>query len=131
MGDLPEAGARNAIVFFEIPARDFERAHVFYSQILATELEIVEKTDPPRKFAALPIGPNGVGGAVVAMEGMVPSQNGTLVYLDGSPDLQPILERALRAGGRVLVPKTLLQENCYFAQLEDCEGNRIGLFSPS
>lgn len=122
---------RNAAVFFEIPVLDFQRAHAFYSKILATKLETIEKRDPPRRFAPLPHQAGGVGGALAEMEGMVPSEAGTLIYLDGGQDLEVILKRVEAAGGRVLKPKTFLQEHCFYAYFADTEGNRVGLFSPT
>jgi predicted enzyme related to lactoylglutathione lyase len=46
-------------------------------------------------------------------------------------DLRPVLDRAQAHGGDTLVERTALPAGMgYFAQLRDCEGNRVGLWSP-
>ncbi|MBL0009096.1 MAG: hypothetical protein IPP25_18480 [Saprospiraceae bacterium] len=49
----------------------------------------------------------GIGGAVVYAEGFYqPSEShGTLIYLNGNPDVQIILERVEAAGRKVVLPK--------------------------
>ena len=42
----------------------------------------------------------GVGGAIVAGEWYEPTTAGTLVYLNGDPDLSTVLDRVPKAGGR-------------------------------
>jgi predicted enzyme related to lactoylglutathione lyase len=72
----------------------------------------------------------GVGGAIVKVDGHVPSAQGTMVYLAGGDDLTVVLGRVGAAGGKVLVPKTAINpEYGFFAQFEDTEGNRVGLHS--
>jgi len=131
MSDTQIKPPANAIVFFEIPALDFQRALDFYSKVFNVTFPVIEKTDPPRRFARFPMHQNGVAGAVVEMEGMVPAATGTLVYLDGGGNMSPILDRVVQAGGSILVPKTQLQEGVFFAHFRDSEGNRLGLFSPN
>ena len=75
---------------------------------------------------------SGVGGALVDSGGShKPSAtDGPLIYLNGSPDLQIVLDRIETAGGKVLMPKTeITPEYGYMALLLDTEGNRIGLHS--
>lgn len=119
----------NALNWFEIPAADFERAKVFYGTILGSDL--TETTmDGASRMAFLPAGQNGVGGAIIQWEGCTPSQQGTVVYLNGGQDLQPALDRVQNAGGSVVIPKTAISpEHGYFALFLDSEGNRVGLHS--
>jgi len=75
---------------------------------------------------------NGVGGAVVDSGGFhKPSAtDGSLIYLNGNPDLQNILNRVVNAGGTIMVPKMEISpEYGYMAVIMDTEGNRIGLHS--
>ena len=75
---------------------------------------------------------NGVGGAVVHSGGFhKPSlSDGPLIYLNGNPDLQLVLDRVVAAGGSVMVPKTEISpEYGFMAVIIDSEGNRIGLHS--
>ncbi len=63
---------------------------------------------------------SGIGGAVVAGEGCVPSEVGPLIYLNSGKDLSPVLNRIEGAGGRVVLPKTLINEDAgYFALFID------------
>jgi uncharacterized protein len=74
----------------------------------------------------------GVGGAVVDSGGFhkPSSTDGPLIYLNGSPDLQAVLDKVEPAGGKIMVPKTEISpEYGYMAVFIDTEGNRIGLHS--
>ncbi len=72
---------------------------------------------------------NKVGGAILQMEGMNPSADGSTIYLNGGEDLSVPLARVEAAGGKVLMPKTDIQENGFIAQFTDTEGNRVALHS--
>jgi len=74
----------------------------------------------------------GIGGAIVDSGGFhKPSETeGPLIYLNGNPDVQIILDRVTAAGGRITVPKTMITpEYGFMAVIIDTEGNRIGLHS--
>ena len=72
-----------------------------------------------------------LGGALAEhSEFYFPGNQGTLVYLNGDPDLQAVLDRLEASGGRVLVPKTQISpEYGHMAIFEDSEGNRVALQS--
>lgn len=75
---------------------------------------------------------NGIGGAVVDSSGFhKPSAtDGPLIYLNGQPDVQQVLDKVDAAGGSIMVPKTEISpEYGYMAVILDTEGNRIGLHS--
>lgn len=118
----------NAVNWFEIPAKDFNRAKTFYSTVLGQEI-----TDAPMdgmKYAMFPCDmEKGVGGGIVEMEGFNPSQEGTTVYLNGGDDLSNPLSRVEDAGGKVLMPKTAIGENGFIAQFLDTEGNKVAFHS--
>lgn len=119
----------HALGWFEIPVSDFDRAKRFYSAIF--DFEMPEMTmGPCRMGFLLHEQGQGVGGAIVAGEGYVPSQAGSLVYLAGGADLSVVLGRVAGAGGTVLVPKTpITPEYGFFAYFLDTEGNKVGLHS--
>ncbi len=118
----------NLINWFEIPVTDMERATRFYSRLLDQEVQQAETMGFP--YAFLPMDREGVGGALAQGENYQPSDQGVTVYLAVGDDLAPALSRVEEAGGRVLAPKTLIdEENGYFALILDSEGNRIGLHS--
>jgi len=118
----------NAINWFEIPATNFTRAKDFYSNILSTELAVMEIMDI--QMAMFNSSDSEVGGAICKSEGHTPSQEGTVPYLNGGEDLSSVLDRVESAGGKVLVPKTKISDEIgFFAQFLDTEGNRIALHS--
>lgn len=117
-----------AIAWFEIPVKDFQRARSFYEGLLDVELR--EESMGPARMAIFPGRCDATGGCLVTMPDYEPSQSGSVVYLRTKGDLQAQLDRAPQLGGSVLWPKTALPEGMgFFAQIRDCEGNRVGLFS--
>ena len=53
-----------------------------------------------------------------------------MIYLNGNPDVQKVLDKVEAAGGKILVPKTEISpEYGFMAVFIDSEGNRIGLHS--
>lgn len=123
---------QNMIAWFEIPAADLDRARKFYETIFGVTLQEMGLANQLR-MAVFPVEAGAVGGALCEHPGFYrPSHDGTLVYLNGDPDLQLVLERVAPAGGRVIVPKTQISaEHGYMAVFEDSEGNRIALHSRS
>ena len=122
----------NAISWFEIPATDLNRATKFYEAIFDTQLIPLDLPEIKMRMFALTDMMSGVGGALVDSGGShKPSAtDGPLIYLNGSPDLQVVLDRIAAAGGKVLMPKTeITPEYGYMALFLDTEGNRIGLHS--
>ncbi len=120
----------NAVSWFEIPATDLKRAKKFYESIFGIELtEITMAGD--LKMAMFPTEDGTVGGAVCAHKDFYhPSQQGTMVYLNGSPDLQDVLSKVEGAGGKIFMPKTqITPEYGYMAVFIDSEGNRVALHS--
>jgi predicted enzyme related to lactoylglutathione lyase len=120
----------NVPAWFEIPTDDLDRAQHFYETVFAQPLkrERFGETD----IAVFPSGgkPHATG-ALVAMDDCRPSVLGSIVYLSVD-DLRPLLARAQAHGGDTLVPRTALPPGMgFFAQFRDCEGNRVGLWSPA
>ena len=98
---------KNAISWFEIPTTDLDRAQKFYETILDVKLTSLDM--PNFKMRMFPLEDmSGVGGALVYSPGFYkPSlTDGPLVYLNGNPDVQKILDRVEKAGGKIQVPKT-------------------------
>ena len=120
----------NAVNWFEIAVTDIKRATKFYETIFditMTPMEVAEIT-----MAMFPSGGIGgtVGGALVQSKMHKPSTTGVFVYLNGNPNLQLVLDRIPKAGGRVTVPKTQISEEYGFmAFFTDTEGNAIALHS--
>ena len=122
----------HAISWFEIPATDLERAQQFYESIFG--ISLIPMDMPNIKMRMFPIDDPmaGIGGAVVDSGGFhKPSAtDGVLVYLNGNPDVQQVLDKVTEAGGTIAVPKTeITPEYGHMAVIIDTEGNRIGLHS--
>ena len=122
----------NAINWFEIPVANYERAKKFYSTVLGAELMDMPKTEETTnmKYGFFPsVMEKGVGGAIVEMEGLNPSADGSIVYLNGGDDLAEPLSRIEAAGGKIIMPKTAIGENGFIAQFIDTEGNKVAFHS--
>jgi len=118
---------KHYINWFEIPAFSFERAVGFYSHIYGIKMDSTEANGYSMAFFPAK---GGIGGAIVVGEGCVPNTTGPLLYLNGGKDLDIVLSKVEAAGGRVIMPKTLINEAVgYFALFMDTEGNRLALHS--
>jgi len=112
-----------SINWIEIPAVDHQRAVQFYSTLLDTPIEQGQTLGMP--YSMLPRGM----GAIATSDHVSPSAGGVTVYIHLGEDMSPALEKVEAAGGKVIVPKTPLGEENFFAIIHDSEGNRIGLYS--
>ncbi|MGV3623316.1 MAG: VOC family protein [Archangium sp.] len=117
---------QNAVRWFDIPVADLDRATKFYERI--TESKLVRYGTDQITGAMFAV--KGVSGTLIKGHSFVPSQEGSIVYLDGGDDLSVVLSRVPDAGGKVLLPKTPIGEGRgFFAYFLDTEGNRVGLHS--
>ncbi|HXB11216.1 MAG TPA: VOC family protein [Bacteroidia bacterium] len=119
----------NALNWFEIPAKDITRAKKFYETIFATKME-----DMPEmmgmKMTSFPaeMGNGKVSGAIAQSDMHKPSTDGAVVYLNANPNIQNVLDRIEKAGGKVVMPKTQISpEIGNMAFFIDSEGNKVGL----
>ncbi len=122
---------KNAISWFEIGSTDLNRAQKFYETIF--DIQLIPMDMDSIKMRMFPLEDMmGVGGAIVDSGGFhKPSAtDGPLIYLNGNPDLQIVLDRVEAAGGKIMMPKTEISpEYGFMAVVIDTEGNRIGLHS--
>ena len=122
----------NAISWFEIPSTDLDRAAKFYETILG--ISMIPMDMPNIKMRMFPLDDmmTGIGGAIVDSGGFhTPSAtDGPLIYLNGNPDVQNVLDKVEAAGGQIVVPKTEISpEYGNMAVIIDTEGNRIAFHS--
>ncbi len=123
---------KNAISWFEIPATDLGRAQKFYEAIFDITLNPMDTPNIKMRMFPLDDMMSGVGGAIVDSGGFhKPSAtDGPLIYLNGNPDVQNVLDKVEDAGGKIMVPKTEISPDYGFMGVFlDTEGNRIGLHS--
>ena len=122
---------KHVVSWFEIPTTDINRAQKFYESIFG--ISMITMDLPNIQMRMFPIeDPMNIGGALVYNKDFYKpsSSDGPLIYLNGNPDVQNILEKVEGAGGQVLVPKTEISPDYgHMAVILDTEGNRIALHS--
>ena len=122
---------KHAVSWFEIPTTDINRAQKFYETIFG--ISMITMDLPNIQMRMFPIeDPMNIGGALVYNKDFYKpsSSDGPLIYLNGNPDVQNILDKVEGAGGQVVVPKTEISPDFgHMAVLLDTEGNRIALHS--
>jgi predicted enzyme related to lactoylglutathione lyase len=116
---------KDYVSWFEIPAYDITRATTFYNAIYNMEMEHAQNGD---FFMAYFPADKGIGGALIQGPGCYPNDTGVLIYLNAGNDIDSILGRIELAGGRIIMPKTLISDTSgNFALFIDSEGNRLAL----
>ncbi|MEP7255871.1 MAG: VOC family protein [Ferruginibacter sp.] len=123
-------GKENALNWFEIPVADISRAKKFYETIFG--IEMPEQEMMGMKMAFFPAEDmNGkVSGSLVQGPMHKPSAEGSKIYLNGNPDLSNALSKIEKAGGKVQMPKTKINDEIgYMAFFSDTEGNAVALHS--
>lgn len=123
---------KSAISWFEIPASDLNRAAKFYETIMGVQLIVMDM--PGMSMRMFPVADmmNDIGGAIVDRGDFynISSTDGVLIYLNGNPDVQQVLDKVEAAGGKIVVPKTEISpEYGFMAVIIDTEGNRVGFHS--
>jgi predicted enzyme related to lactoylglutathione lyase len=120
----------NSLNWFEIPVTDMQRAKHFYQVIFSIHMDEMDMVD--FTMAMFPYGPSSgkVSGALVKGEWYKPSSDGTIVYLNANPNMDPVLEKIEAEGGKIIMGKKQISEEIgYMALFIDTEGNRVALHS--
>lgn len=121
---------KSFVSIFEIPATDISRAVLFYEEILGVNIE--RMNFPEMEMGIFPYEGQMVTGIIMKGEGYQPSANGVTIYLNGGENLQIILNKVEKSGGKIIIPKTPhADESGFFAIFLDSEGNKMGLHSPN
>ncbi len=121
---------KSFISLFEIPATDISRAVNFYQAILDINIEKMEM--PGMEMGIFPYQGQMVTGVIMKGEGYQPSADGLTIYLNGGDNLQYILDKVEKNGGKIIVSKTAHADGSgFFALFLDTEGNKLGLNSPN
>ena len=123
----------NILTWFEIPVLDIERARKFYEFILDIQMATRAFPETDEELTFFPYNPDVIQATSGRVTGVLsrsdkskPSKEGTLIYINASPDIQTVLDKAEQAGGKTMVPKTQMNAG-FIAVILDSEGNRIGL----
>ncbi|NQX81575.1 MAG: VOC family protein [Flavobacteriaceae bacterium] len=120
---------KNAINWFEIPVRNLKRSKKFYETILGEDMELVNEMGMKSAFFPAELKQGGIAGCITEGKGYKPSTSGSLVYLNGGKDLSTTLSKVVKAGGKIVLPKTSIGKNGFMAHFTDVEGNKVGIHS--
>ena len=109
------------VVAFQINARDMEKQRAFYSEMF--DWDIMEREGLP--ILAIPPGKGppveGVGGTMVQTD-----TSAVMVYIQVA-DLAGSIKKAVVLGGRAVLERLDVPNGPTIGQIEDPEGNLIGL----
>lgn len=125
---------QNVVCWFEIPVNDMDRAVAFYEAVFQFKIHV--QTFGKELMGWFPgsedqSAPNAGGSLIYNPEYYKPSPHGVIVYFASRKnDVNDELSRVEAAGGKVIVPKTQINEEIGFmGAFIDTEGNRIALHS--
>lgn len=120
-------------VWFEIYAKDIDRAREFYGRVFGWKLEPFADYDPTNYYLLKDRVGHSVAGAVVR-RGSVPGltnegPGASVVYLEVT-DLEATVSAAVEAGGTILFPpRAIGDDGGFFVIITDPEGAPLGLWS--
>jgi len=123
---------RNMVGWFEIPVEDIPRAIKFYETVFEVEITPAEVGDLEMGWFPFDEKLPGSTGSLVKSEGNYkPSTDGIAIYFTSQAgDIAVELSRVEAAGGKIVMPKTLITEDIgYMGLFIDSEGNRIAIHS--
>ena len=119
----------NSLNWFEISVSDMNRSKKFYETIFEIKMDEQEMMGMQMAFFPSDPGNGKASGGLVQGPMHKPSANGAKIYLNGNPDLSDALSRIEKAGGKITMPKTKIDEFGFMAFFTDTEGNTVALHS--
>jgi hypothetical protein len=120
---------QHLVNWIEIPTTDIARAKTFYGAILGVAFH--DMAIGPTRYAIFPAEDRHNCGALAQGANYKPGMSGPTIYLDGGKDLDNVLSRVEKAGGKVTLKKMFLSDEAGFiGMFMDSEGNNIGLHNP-
>lgn len=121
--------ANVTVGWFEIQVSDMDRAIGFYGKVFNCDFTRMPMGDIEMAMFPWDFETGGAGGSLVKQSDGVPTMEGSTIYFS-SEDVNIELARIEAAGGKILLPKTIITEEFGFmAFFADTEGNKIGLHS--
>jgi len=114
----------SAIVHFDVPADNVERAKKFYSALFGWKFESFPEMEYHLITTANLDGTPGVGGGMGKR--MDPSQR--IMNYFGVESIDAAMKEVKRLGGTVLTEKMAVPQMGYLANCQDTEGNAFGLW---
>lgn len=109
------------IVHFEIMGKDDAQLASFYSTVMGWKIQ----EDNPLKYRIVDTDSDnsGLGGAV----GASPDGSSVVTIYAEVPDLEAVLKDVEAAGGKTVLPPTVVPDMVTYAHFSDPAGNIIGL----
>ncbi|HYE33377.1 MAG TPA: VOC family protein [Methylomirabilota bacterium] len=122
-------GANKIITWFQIPARDIDRATNFYTAVVGGRFHRIDDPHGGKHafFRFDQMEPLRTGGEIYQGPREEPSSSGVLIYLAAPEGLDAAVKKVAPAGGQVVMPRLAIGEHGVIALIIDTEGNRIGL----
>jgi uncharacterized protein len=111
------------IVHLELSAKDPAAASKFYADLCGWKIEV----DPNFNYYQF-TAEGGPGGGFVQPDGKMYNAGDVVPYI-GTDDIDAMLKKAEALGGKVVLPKTEIPGQGWFAFFTDPSGNRIGLYA--
>lgn len=116
----------NRVVHFEIPMDDPRRAVKFYQDTFGWA---IQRFGGPQDYWLVTTGEDterGINGGMLARS----DQCGHVTNTIGVENLDAMVERVRKSGGRIVAPKVEIPGVGYLAYAVDTEGNRFGMIQP-
>jgi predicted enzyme related to lactoylglutathione lyase len=122
-------GVKATVSHFEIPAHDPGRAARFYREVFGWSVEPLA-WEPPyykvRGSRSSEAGREGIDGGITEASGGL-AHPLLMIHVEDE-DMEAVLVRITKAGGRVDMPVTRVGEMGWWARFRDPEGNLLGLW---
>lgn len=121
----------NLINWFQIPAKELDRATKFYGAVLGATFHHMENEMGRHAFFALARGAGDpTGGEIIQSAFNQPATTGGVtVFLNAPAGIAAAVGAVEKAGGKVVMPPTAIGEMGVIAVIHDPEGNAVGLHS--
>jgi uncharacterized protein len=119
------------VVYFELPAKDMERAKAFYEEVFGWKIDRTYepyyqlKTAESTEGGALSDIPGVINGAIQKKTEAI----GSLRIVIKVEDIDKTLEKAISKGAKIFIPKKKLP-SMYYSVIYDTEGNEINIIGP-
>ncbi|MBK6817632.1 MAG: VOC family protein [Saprospiraceae bacterium] len=119
----------NSLNWFEISVKDLARAKKFYEKVFGIKMTEMDMMGMKMAFFPWEGGSGKANGALVQSKMHKPSKAGAKIYLNANPNLTKALSKVEKAGGKVTMPKTKIEQFGHMAFFEDTEGNSVAMHS--
>ena len=132
--DICWVSSMDAIVHFEIPADNIERAKKFYSSIFGWDIQKFPMPEGSPDYYGvcttevdkkrMPIKPGAINGGMMKRS----HKSETPVLVINVKSVDAYVKKIEKAGGKVVMPKMSIADMGFYARIADTESNVIGLW---